>query len=154
MTFKMDDVNTFEKVANAFIAATRENYRFFGKGVNADVIELWSLSDAQLNAIFADNVRIEKERNTEDSLTDIISQELSGEKATSDANSSANEVLRNQNLILGYILRERMIARKEAEEKVKSEQQKKVLIDILNRKEQADLEALSADQIKEMLNSL
>lgn len=154
MAFKMDDVNTFEKVANAFIDATRENYRFFGKGVNADVIELWSLSDAQLNAIFADNVRIEKERNTEDSLTDIISQELSGEKATSDTNTRADEMLRNQNLILGYILRERMLERKAAEEKAKAEQQKRVLIDILNRKEQEDLAALSADQIKEMLNSL
>ena len=154
MTFKMDDVNTFEKVANAFIAATREAYRFAGKGVNADVIELWSLSDSQLNAIFAANANLEKELNSEDSLTDIINREFSGENEAANANAVALEVLRNQNLILGYILRERMLERKAAEEKAKAEQQKKVLIDILNRKEQEDLAALSADQIKEMLNSL
>lgn len=123
---------------NIFELATRGSYRFQYNGPKS-VEELWELSLPKLDSIY-------KELNK--------GLKQASEESLLDVKSAKDEELENKIEVIKHIVKVKQAEAKAIKDAVAKKQEREKLLNALDRKENEELESLSAEEIRKKLAEL
>ena len=123
---------------NLFEIAVRDKFRFAFRGM-ISVEDLWDLKLEQLDEVYK-NLMIEIKKANEESLLKSKTKDQTALEMKVD--------------IVKHIVNYKIKETETKEQEIKRKAQKQKILEILNEKENQDLQNMSVEELKEMLNNI
>lgn len=123
-----------------FEQASRLKLRFNFRG-NVGVEQLWDVKDSDLGELIT----------YEEQLSEVVESYGKSTRRKAGRKTKDQELNELRLAIVSHILDTRIKEQEEATEALKNKARNQKIMDIIARKEDADLEAMSADQLRAML---
>ena len=123
---------------NLFEIAVRDKFRFAFRGM-ISVEDLWDLKLEQLDEVYK-NLMIEIKKAKEESLLKSKTKDQTALEMKVD--------------IVKHIVNYKIKETETKEQEIKRKAQKQKILEILNEKENQDLQNMSVEELKEMLNNI